>query len=543
MSKHGRHSIEGDSPIFAGTKIGTVPDRPIRFYVATHSLVNYTQWKIVSPESSLMDLPGVDGYIAQIWTGTARTPNTYQGRTAERTFETAYLEYGVMQEMVRGTGRRMWFLHDPIEDDPEHSWDDYRKNYICTLVASLLLPEVSRYEVAPWPARVMTGRYPHGSESATRIGDDYATMLAVVVNQLRDMDRVAAPPEKQTEGVGVLLADSAMFQRAEPAFTAGVAAEPDDPTRPTREEVERLSGFFGMAIPVVKHGIPVRTVPLDNVTRSPGYLDHYKVLLLSYEFMKPLSPRIHQVLARWVGDGGTLIYVGADTDPFRQVREWWNETRKPYAAPSEHLFEQLGLGRSPKQGEYRCRKGLAIVERKTPAWFSRSAEGADRLMQLVRRGVEAAGGKLIETNRIQLRRGPYLIAAVMDESVGDKPLRFHGRFLDLLDASLPIRDEVVLKPGQQAWLLDLDRVTANAPTMLAAAGRVESWSPAEHSVRYTIHSPRGVKVVSRMLLPSAPKTVTIDGKPCTTFQWHEASKTVMIRHPGSVKGVEVIVTW
>ncbi len=45
--------------------------RPVRFYVPTHSLLNYTQWRIVSPESALLDLPGVDGYIAQVWTGTA----------------------------------------------------------------------------------------------------------------------------------------------------------------------------------------------------------------------------------------------------------------------------------------------------------------------------------------------------------------------------------------------------------------------------------------------------------------------------------------
>ncbi|GMK48951.1 hypothetical protein PghCCS26_60810 [Paenibacillus glycanilyticus] len=47
--------------------------RRIRFYVPTHSLINYTQWRIVSPESKLLELPGVDGYIAQVWTGTAQT--------------------------------------------------------------------------------------------------------------------------------------------------------------------------------------------------------------------------------------------------------------------------------------------------------------------------------------------------------------------------------------------------------------------------------------------------------------------------------------
>ncbi len=187
--------------------------REVRFFVPTHSLLNYAQWQIVSPESSLLDLPGIDGYIAQVWTGTARTPNTYEGRVAERTFETAYLEYGVMQELVRGTNRRMWFLHDPIEDNPRHDWNDYRQNYIRTLTASLLHPQVWHYEVAPWPSRVFQGRYPHGSDQATGIPHEYATTLAVVFNQLRDMQQADIDYGTATEGIGVFLSDSAMFQR------------------------------------------------------------------------------------------------------------------------------------------------------------------------------------------------------------------------------------------------------------------------------------------------------------------------------------------
>ena len=61
----------------------------------------------------------------------------YEGLRKERTFETAYLEYGVMQELVRGTDRRMWFLHDLIEDNPNHTWADYKQNYLKTVVASL----------------------------------------------------------------------------------------------------------------------------------------------------------------------------------------------------------------------------------------------------------------------------------------------------------------------------------------------------------------------------------------------------------------------
>jgi hypothetical protein len=121
--------------------------RELRIYVSTHSLINYTQWAIVSPQSSLIDSSVVDGCIAQVWTGTSRTPNVYQGKTAERTFETAFLEYGVMQELVRGTNRHLWFLADPVEDNPRHDWNDYRTNYKATLIASLLQPHIWHYEM------------------------------------------------------------------------------------------------------------------------------------------------------------------------------------------------------------------------------------------------------------------------------------------------------------------------------------------------------------------------------------------------------------
>jgi hypothetical protein len=103
-------------------------NRSVPCYVPTHSLINYAHGRIVSPESSLIDV-GTDGYIAQVWTGTARTPNVYNGRREERTFETAFLEYGAMQNLVRASGRRVWYLNDPIEDNPNHSWKDYRRNW------------------------------------------------------------------------------------------------------------------------------------------------------------------------------------------------------------------------------------------------------------------------------------------------------------------------------------------------------------------------------------------------------------------------------
>ena len=80
--------------------------REIPCYVPTHAMINYASWGIVSPEASLLDV-GCDGYIAQTWTGTARSPNHYEGVRKERTFETAFLEDGSMRNLVRASGRRV----------------------------------------------------------------------------------------------------------------------------------------------------------------------------------------------------------------------------------------------------------------------------------------------------------------------------------------------------------------------------------------------------------------------------------------------------
>ena len=126
----------------------------------THSLINYAHWRIVSPESSLA------GSTAATATSPRSGPAPRGRRTStaacskERTFETAFLEYGAMKNLVRATGRTVWFLNDPIEDNPRHDWTDYRTNWECTLIASLLQPEVWQYEVMPWPERIFRGRYP-----------------------------------------------------------------------------------------------------------------------------------------------------------------------------------------------------------------------------------------------------------------------------------------------------------------------------------------------------------------------------------------------
>lgn len=516
--------------------------RELRIYVPTHSLINYTQWAIVSPQSSLIDSAVVDGCIAQVWTGTARTANVYQGKVAERTFETAFLEYGVMQELVRGTNRRMWFLADPIEDNPRYDWDDYRINYKATLIASLLQPHIWHYEICPWPSRIFLGKYPAGSPEARPIPAAYATTLCTVFNQLRDMNQPDIEWQDATHGLGVFMADSGMFQRAEPAYRLA-AKDAGDPTLAERKDIQHFSAFYGLTLPLLKHGVPVQPVQLDNVARFPNYLRDYKVLVLSYEFIKPETPAINQALAEWVGQGGVLVYVGADTDPFNTITDWWNTGRNKYETPAQHLFDVLGLDRKAGEGRYAFGKGHVFVRRQHPAYYSRSQETADVYRAVIRQAAEAAGLPYREHNFLQLRRGPYLITACLRESVSETPLELKGLFVDIYDANLPVLDGVTVQPGQQTWLLDMSRLDPGKVWPVASAGRFESWTQTDRGVEFVLSAPQGVRIGSRVRLPKRPASITCGDRELSGYTWHEQSRTVFFESPADVSRQQIRILW
>ena len=118
-----------------------------------------------------------------------------------------------------------------------------------------------------------------------------------------------------------------------------------------------------------------------------------------------------------------------------------------------------------------CGQGHVVIERCHPAFFTRSPENANRWRELVRQASQAAGSEYKQHNFLRLRRGPNVIAAVLDESVDER-------------------------------------------------------------LEYTISSPEGVFVSTRILLAAAPQAVFVDGQPCEGVTWDNASHTVLIRHPG-----------
>ncbi|MCR5042322.1 MAG: hypothetical protein K6C36_09535 [Clostridia bacterium] len=526
--------------------------RRVGFYVPTHSLVNYTQWKIISPEGHLADVPGVDGFISQTWTGTSREKTWYNGELRERTFETAYLEFGAMQELAKGTGRQMWFLHDPIEDSPWFDWDDYKKNYLCVVAASFLHPKVNKYEICPWPHRVYNRAYPENMPNATYIPDSYATILNNIFNLSGCMEGAEVPGLR----VGVLCGDAQLYQRGYPDSEFGRRVSKEETgtvLRDSDELVERYKkeimdgdadaarkdpelylqfkasnsfpDFFSLAMPFLSYGVPVRPVLLDNVRRYVGYLDDYDLLILSYEFMKPEYPDVNMALAQWVSAGGTLVYVGDGYDPYHRLKSWWTGR---YPTPAEHLFELLGCPGAKDGDVLTVGRGRFGLLRRDPAKYCMSKANADELRGFVEKTLGDRSGKALQyRNYLEVKRGDFIITAVMENSVGTEPRVLEGLFADMFTPDFEITEIKTVPPGERSVLFDLSGKAGNEPEIIGTSVRFLSLERKDGMIVGRTEGAGGIRANIRLRLPEKPVSANIDGNECALC-WDELSRTALI---------------
>lgn len=545
---------------------GRKTGKEIHFYVATHSLVNYAQWKIMSPESRLLDVDEVDGFIAQVWTGTSGTGNVYGGHYRSRTFETAYLEYGIMQELVKGTDKEVWFLQDPVEDNPEHGWEEYADKYKKTLTAALFWPDVDHYEVCPWPNRVFKGRYPRkvglaegmipteDMEGAKNIPDTYATFLAGMIQTLGDMTKEESETEK--DAVGVFLADSCMYQRTYPdqvehhGQKINLSGMEDWMNRLIfqKEEERQLllsmekmeyaykeccafPDWFGLTLPLLKYGLPIQPVYFDHMVRYDEYLRKYRYLILSYEFMKPESEEFHHKLVEWVKQGGTLFYIGKDFDPYNYLQEWWQKFFCD--TPAQHLFAEFGMDKEPANGCYRIGEGNVLVWNEVPALLSVNEAIADKYRNWIREGLKMGGYHWKMCNYLSVRRDPYIVIASMQESDMGSVYTKEGLFVDLYEDKYPVVERVLVEPGQEKLLFDLEKIKEDV-RIIATAARIENMVCENGQLSIEAKAIDHIQVNMRIRLPGKPEDLcahTESGKNMELQSvWDEKSRTVLLSY-------------
>jgi len=502
----------------------------INVYIPTHSLINYSAWQIVSPEASLASLPSIDGYIAQVWTGTSRTPNFYKGVRKERVFENAFLEYNSVISMTAPTGRKVFLLTDPIEDQVR-DWADYKRNYEATFTAELLFPDVADFEVMPWPERIYTRPFKVTSEAEEMlISKDYATQMQVMINSLNEVP-VSENKVSGSHGIGVLMANSLMFQRfpVHKSYTDSL-----------------FSNFYGQTMPLIKRGIPVETVHIENLKYEES-LKEIKVLVMSYANMKPLEEESHGYLADWVKNGGILIYCGENNDPYQRVKEWWNSDGNDYAFPAAHLFEKLNI-KQGAQTRYEVGKGSVYILNQNPKAFVMETNGEAAYLDIVREAYRIAQGEALqEKNSFILERGNYIVAAVMDESITAEPLVIEGPVIDLYDPQLSILNEKNIKPGEQAYLYNLKRLKTTESKILASAARIYDEKKTASGFQFTAKSPANTVNAMQVYLPFEPKSAVIRSKNKEEnleieSNYNKTTQTLFLSFDNEPEGVEVLIS-
>jgi len=506
----------------------------VKVYIPTHSLVNYSAWHIVSPEASLASLEGIDGYIAQVWTGTSRTPNYFSGILKERTFENAFLEYGSMVSMTAPTDRKIFFLTDPIEDRNQ-SWEDYKKNYQATFVAKLLYPGNANYEVMPWPERIYTRPYSvAGREKKILIPKAYATQMQIMINALNDI-QVSENKVSGDQGIAVAMSNSLMFQ-----------------TFPNHDGYEdpNFSNFYGQTFPLLKRGIPVETVHLENLGYKSS-LQNKKILILSYSNMKPNNPEEHKYLAKWIKEGGVLVYTSADNDPYQQVEEWWNTGDFRYKKPIEHLTDLLHVDYPENNKVYKAGKGKIYFIKQNPKDFVINKNGDETFLNAINTAyAEVNNGKKLQyKNNFKLVRGVYELIATLGESVSKVPVMTTGSYINLFDPELPVISEKITKPGEQSFLYNINSVEdKNKPQVLASASRIYDEEINAKSYSFVCKSPLDTNNSMRILLPQQPESILLNNNPLRKspdihYEYDQQSKTLLLQFANNPEGAKISINW
>jgi len=289
---------------------------------------------------------------------------------------------------------------------------------------------------------------------------------------------------------------------------------------------------------------------MENLS-YPATLKETKILLMTYSNMKPLDREAHTHLARWVREGGILLYSGRDDDPFQTVREWWNTAGLNYPTASAHLFELLGLAKAPAEGEYRVGKGTVCILRNDPKEYVLQAGGDEKLIRTVKHLYEevAGAGTLQMKNSFHLTRGPYELVAVLDEGITNEPFIMEGTFIDLYDSRLPVIKTKTTESGSQSLLFNVDSVKdPKKPQVLATAARVYDEKRTKDSYSFVARSPVESTNVMRVWLPKEPVECTIldaggEQPAGNNWQWDAASRTLLIEFENHPDGITVNINY
>ena len=142
-------------------------------------------------------------------------------------------------------------------------------------------------------------------------------------------------------------------------------------------------------------------------------------------------------------------------------------------------------------------------------------------------------------NHLIIERSPYVIAAVMDESVNDEPLVFSGLFCDMYSPAFDIITEKILYPGEKCILSDLMKVKGESE-IIGTSVRVNEINVSEDEAVLKISGAKMRRANIRIKLPFIPEKAYIDKNPAE-LSYDSLSKTALISFMNEVGDRELLI--
>ena len=288
--------------------------------------------------------------------------------------------------------------------------------------------------------------------------------------------------------------------------------------------------------------MPVHPVQLETAT-TPANLAPYKVLVMTYEGMKPMDSTANQAVADWVKAGGALGFID-DRNPYNHVKSWWNQTEADsHRTPRKALFASIGLSHDARPGSYTVSKGTLIFDASSPGGLTYQKRGGSHVRKLVRQACAAVKLDYREADHLALRRGPYLIAAGLE---GSSPEAGHDLPVDSSTSShgSPVVTSVKLNPRSRVLLFDIELAQKTFPRVLVSACKVlgEARTPGD-GLSFVAVGPDQTEALIRVGLPGEPRTVTVNGEALlgASQTWDEESHTLLVRFPNKAVGQRVVI--
>jgi hypothetical protein len=173
--------------------------------------------------------------------------------------------------------------------------------------------------------------------------------------------------------------------------------------------------------------------------------------------------------------------------------------------------------------------------------LTHSKDGADKMLGYAHQAARAIHLPWKETNALVLKRGPYVIAAGLDESIAStKPFLMKGKFINLFNPDLPILRKVVVGPNTRLFLVDLSSQPRTAGmNVVAASCRVRDEQASPGRLTFSADGIAGTEAFVRIQTSHGVSKVLINGVAQPKESYSKDAGTLLIHFQNSVNPVEV----